>query len=111
VRLLRLGRYKIGKSDRKRVVKIKKFTITCDFPGFTAPFDFYVGEPTPGLHPLHYQAAWLSRERGGTVPRKEMDEFARLRDIALENGVSFEELCIDVWPGGSDVAEPPQRSS
>ncbi|NUR57569.1 MAG: DUF2610 domain-containing protein [Catenulispora sp.] len=74
---------------------MKKFTIPCDFNGVTAPFNIYIGEPSPEKHPLQYQAAWLSRERGGTIPQEVMDSFAKLHEIAKENGVSFEELCVN----------------
>jgi hypothetical protein len=74
---------------------VKKFTIPCDFGEIKAPFNIYVGEPAPGAnHPLQHQAAWLSRERGGTIPPEVMDSFAKLLDISRENNVSFEELCV-----------------
>lgn len=72
---------------------MKKFTIPCDFNGQKAPFDFYIGEPKEGNHPIQNQAAWLSKERGGAVPQEVMDSFAKLLKLAKENGVSFEELC------------------
>jgi hypothetical protein len=73
---------------------VKKFTIPCDFAGASAPFNIYVGEPSDDRHPLQYQSAWLSRERGGTIPPEVMDSFQKLHAIALENKVSFEELCV-----------------
>jgi len=73
---------------------VKKFTIPCDFNGVKAPFNIYVGEVGPGIHPLQFQADWLSRERGGTIPAEVMDSFQKLADIAKENNVSFEELCV-----------------
>ena len=73
---------------------MKKFTIPCDFNGVKAPFNIYVGEVGPGIHPLQFQADWLSRERGGTIPAEVMDSFQKLADIAKENNVSFEELCV-----------------
>ncbi|WP_432994009.1 DUF2610 domain-containing protein [Dactylosporangium sp. CA-233914] len=73
---------------------MKKFTIPCDFGGAKAPFNIYIGEPADGKHPLQHQASWLSRERGGTIPSEVMDSFQKLADIARENNVSFEELCV-----------------
>ena len=73
---------------------MKKFTIPCDFGGQKAPFNIYVGEPEPSKHPLQHQAHWLSVERGGTIPAEVMDSFQKLHDIAKENNVSFEELCV-----------------
>ncbi len=73
---------------------MKKFTIPCDFGGVKAPFNIYVGEPEPSKHPLQHQAHWLSTERGGTIPQEVMDSFQKLHEIAKENNVSFEELCV-----------------
>jgi hypothetical protein len=73
---------------------LKKFTILCDFAGAKAPFNIYVGEPRPDKHPLQHQASWLSRERGGNVPSDVMDSLQKLLNIAKEEDVSFEELCV-----------------
>ena len=73
---------------------MKKFTVPCDFGGVKAPFNIYVGKPSPKLHPLQFQSLWLQEERGGQIPQEVMDSFQKLHDIALENGVSFEDLCV-----------------
>ncbi len=73
---------------------MKRFTIPCDFGGQKAPFHIYVGEPDPSKHPIMNQANWLSSERGGSVPQEVMDSFQKLHDIAKENNVSFEDLCV-----------------
>lgn len=73
---------------------MQHFMIPCDFGGRKAPFPIYVGEPKVDAHPLHYQAWWLSSARGGTIPQEVMDSFEKLHKIALENNVSFEELCV-----------------
>jgi hypothetical protein len=73
---------------------MKKFTIPCQFGDVKAPFNIYIGEPVPDAHPLEQQAAWLLRERGGVIPADVMDSFKKLQDIAIENGVGFEELCV-----------------
>src|ERR1700733_6836598 len=73
---------------------MKRFTIPCDFAGTEAPFHIYGGEPAPDLHPLQFQAAWLSDRRGGKIPPKVMESFEKLHTIAKTNGVSFEELCV-----------------
>lgn len=73
---------------------MKKFTINCDFGGQIAPFTVYVGQPEAGHHPLHFQADWLSKERGGTIPHQVMDALSKLKDLAEKNNVSFEELCV-----------------
>ena len=73
---------------------MKKFTINCDFNGQMAPFTICLGEPEANHHPLHFQADWLSKERGGTVPPQVMDAIQKLKDLSKENSVSFEELCV-----------------
>ena len=73
---------------------MKRFTIPCDFAGQKAPFHIYVGEPDPKKHPLMNQANWLQSERGGAIPSEVMESFEKLHKIAVENNVSFEELCV-----------------
>lgn len=73
---------------------MKKFTIPCDFGGKTAPFEVYIGEPEDGIHPLQYQQRWLSKQRGGVIPQDVMESFAKLKDLADKNQVSFEDLCV-----------------
>lgn len=73
---------------------MKRFTVPCSFGDQKSPFHIYIGEADAEMHPIRYQAAWLQRERGGTVPEEVMESFGRLRDIALENKVSFEDLCV-----------------
>lgn len=86
---------------------MKRFTVPCDFSdGQRAPFHLYVGEPAPDLHPLRFQSAWLESERGGTVPRQVMDSFERLHKIALENNVSFEDLCVYALGNEAEQSEP-----
>ncbi len=73
---------------------MRPFMIPCDFGGRKANFPIYVGDPKRDVHPLHNQAWWLSSERGGTIPQDVMDSFERLRNIAEEHNLSFEELCV-----------------
>lgn len=73
---------------------MKKFTVSCDFGGVTAPFTVYIGDPDPKHHPLHFQAEWLSKHRGGTIPGEVMESISKLYDLAKKNNVSFEELCV-----------------
>lgn len=73
---------------------MKRFTIPCTFGNAKAPFHIYVGEPDPELHPLFFQTAWLAEKRGGAIPPEVMDSFHKLHRIALDDHVSFEELCV-----------------
>ncbi len=73
---------------------MKKFTIPCDFSGTKYPMQIYIGNPNSKAHPLLYQAIWLRDTRNGTIPQEVMESFQKLQNIALENDVNFEELCM-----------------
>lgn len=84
---------------------MKKFTVPCDFNGVKSPFTIYIGEPEDSHHPLHFQADWLTRERGGNIPGEVMDSIAKLKELADKNNVSFEELCVYALGAASSGAE------
>ena len=73
---------------------MKKFTINCDFGGQMSPFAIFIGKPEQGHHPLHFQADWLSKARGGMIPGEVMEAVTQLQELAEKNGVSLEELCV-----------------
>lgn len=73
---------------------MKKFSVNCDFNGQVAPFTIYIGQPEPGHHPLHFQAWFVSEQRGGTIPAEVMDAVAKLQELAKKNKVLLEELCV-----------------
>lgn len=73
---------------------MKKFTVPCAFGSATAPFTIYIGSPEPQHHPVHFQAEWLTKHRGGVIPGKVMDSIGRLYELAKKNNVPFEELCV-----------------
>jgi hypothetical protein len=73
---------------------MKKFTINCDFGGQMSPFAIYVGKPEGSHHPLHFQADWLSKARGGMIPGEVMAAVTQLQELAEKNGVLLEELCV-----------------
>jgi len=79
----------VGRSSR-----MKKFSVNCDFGGQMAPFTIYVGEPEAKHHPLHFQADWLSKNRGGNIPAEVMEAITKLQELAVKNGVRLEELCV-----------------
>lgn len=87
---------------------MKKFTIPCIFGNKKANFNLYIGEAGRKRHPLYYQATWLKEERGGEIPLEVMDSFQKLADIARENGVSFEDLCV--YALGDAPTEPPPET-
>jgi len=86
--------YDILKSKYYLVVIMKKFVVPCDFNGQKSNFTIYVGAPKPDHHPLHFQANWLGKERGGNIDPQVMDSFAKLHEISNKNKVSLEELCV-----------------
>ena len=72
---------------------MKKFKSPCTFSGKTSPVTFYIGAPDRDHHPIQFQADWLSKERGGTVPPEIMKSLEELKALSEKNGVPFEELC------------------
>ncbi len=72
---------------------VKKFSYLCDFGGKKYPVTFYIGDAVKGNHPIGFQSAWLSKEKGGVVPKDLMDSLMRLKEIADTQKVSFEDLC------------------
>lgn len=75
-------------------LSMKRFTIPCNFGGKQSPFHIFIGDPDPKNHPLQNQSTWLGKERGGNIPSDVMQSFEKLHEIAKENDVSFEELCV-----------------
>jgi hypothetical protein len=73
---------------------MKKFVVNCNFGGQMSPFAIYIGKPETKHHPLHFQAEWLSKERGGSIPAEVMTAVGKLKDLAEKNNVSLEELCV-----------------
>lgn len=73
---------------------VKKFTVPCNFGGTIAPFTIYIGDPEVSHHPLHFQAEWLGKHRGGNIPGDVMESISKLYELSKKNNVSFEELCV-----------------
>lgn len=73
---------------------MKRFTVPCDFGGEKHDFHIYVGKPSTLSHPIYYQTVWLKEERGGQVPKDAIDSFNKIYEIAAENDVNFEDLCV-----------------
>jgi len=74
---------------------MRKFSVPCDFAGGQRTnIDVYIGVPQSDKHPLGNQAAWLSKERGGTIPQKVMDGFKDLWEISKKTGTPLEDLAL-----------------
>ena len=90
---------------------MKKFSVPCNFGGTQAPFTIYIGSPELKHHPLHFQAEWLSKARGGVIPGDVMDSISKLYELSKKNNVSFEELCVYALnnedSNNSNADEPP----
>ncbi len=71
----------------------KKFTYLCNFSGSKYPVTFYIGDSKIGTHPIGFQVAWLSKQKGGVVPKDLMESLAQLKQIADAQRVPFEDLC------------------
>jgi hypothetical protein len=72
---------------------MKKFTVTCSFGNQTGNITVYIGQPEATHHPIHFQSEWLTKEKGGVIPKQIMESLAKLHEISLRNNVPFEELC------------------
>lgn len=72
---------------------MKKFTVGCLFGDREGSITLYIGQPESSHHPVHFQAEWLSKERGGVIPQQIMQNLATLQEIAARNNVPFDELC------------------
>lgn len=95
---------------------MKKFSVPCDFEGVKSPFTIYVGSARADHHPLHFQADWLSKERGGTIPTEVMESLSKLQELARKNNAKFEDLCVYALgaaqeDGDEDVVAEPEDNS
>ncbi|MEN9782172.1 MAG: hypothetical protein RL208_322 [Pseudomonadota bacterium] len=74
---------------------VKQITVPCSFQNTKeqSPVNFYIGAPARDKHPLEFQSKWLGG-KGGSVPQSLMDNLKNIHELALKNGVDFEELCF-----------------
>ena len=74
---------------------MKSFDVPCELGEQRATFRVHVGQPSPGLSPLKYQAAWLWETRRGRIDISVLETFESLLAFAREQGLSYEELCAE----------------
>jgi hypothetical protein len=102
--------YREGKIDKKidtkkadklddiaRGQSMKRFTVPCIMSsGEREPVSVYVSNypPTFELKGIQDQAKWWLEARGVEVPNDVVEAFNKLYKIALENNVSFVDLCV-----------------
>lgn len=72
---------------------VKRFDIPCNFNGKMITVTLYIGDPKLENHPLQFQSNWLASVKGGQIPQDVMDSISKIRDLAVKNNVSFEDLC------------------
>jgi len=89
---------------------MKKFNITCTFGAVKAPVTVFIGKPEMNHHPVHFQAEWLTKERGGSIPSEIMESLAKLKELSDKNGVPFEELCTYALEAASATIEADKRA-
>ncbi len=89
---------------------MKKFVVNCNFGGQISPFQIFIGQPEPDHHPLHFQADWLSKEKGGTIPAEVMDSISQLLTLAKKHNVPLEELCVYALGAGQQEAAKDQSN-
>ncbi len=76
---------------------IKKISVLCEMRnGQKSSFPLYVGDSAVGSHPFDFQSRWLEQNRGARIPKEIWDAFAKLKEIADNNRISFAELCVYV---------------
>lgn len=50
--------------------------LPCRFDDRPGTFRVYLGRPAAGLHPIHFQRAWLRESRDGEIEEKVLDHLA-----------------------------------
>lgn len=70
----------------------QRITISCNFNGQITPVQFYIGEPREDYHPIHHQAEWLSKNRGGSVAPEVMENIKTVSELAKKYHVQVSEL-------------------
>ena len=85
--------YTSAKKTNHMVKTVTKFNVPCYFAGKKSQVAIYIGEPEQTHHPIFFQAKFIQDERGGVIPQEIMDSLSKLKQLAVENGVPFEELC------------------
>jgi hypothetical protein len=71
-----------------------KCSVPCNFNGQTTKVDFFIGNPQVDVHPINFQAKWLSDVKGGSVPQNFMDSIQKVRELAEREHVSIEDMCL-----------------
>jgi Domain of unknown function (DUF2610) len=81
---------------------MKSFDVPCEVGGQRGTFRIQVGQPAPGLPPLHFQAAWLWETHRGTIDPAVLTTLEKLLALAEREGLSFEDLCARAFQGRNE---------
>jgi len=72
---------------------VKKITVNCNFSqGVSQPVAFYIGDSAKEKNPIGFQSKWLGEVKGGSVPEKLMKSLVKIKKIADEHNIVFEDL-------------------
>jgi hypothetical protein len=63
---------------------MKTLKVRCRVRGEEGWFQVRVGQPAPGFHPLHFQAAWLREIREGVIDREAMEAIEEILTTARD---------------------------
>lgn len=81
---------------------LKKFVVLCNFEGELSPYSVYIGQNGKrDVDPLADQARVLWEDSGGTIPKDVRDAVCKLKNLALDNNVSFAELAAYALDAGA----------
>ncbi|WP_339040545.1 DUF2610 domain-containing protein [Candidatus Lariskella endosymbiont of Hedychridium roseum] len=75
------------------MTELKKFDIPCFFNGAKQTIAVFLGDSAPDHHPLHFQAEWITKDKGGQIPQDIMETVAKIQDLAKRSNVPF----MDLW--------------
>ena len=82
---------------------MKKFTIPCYAGGKQSSITVFIGNSDPQHNPIHFQAEFLAKERGITIPAEIMESLEKLKNISQSNGVPFVQLCEYAFKALADI--------
>ncbi len=88
-----------------------KFSAICTFGTTKQPFDFYLGWPKRGEHPMNQQSKWLGDNRGGNVASELMTAIADIYSLAAENNADPTKLALYALNVGKNAEDNKKNKS
>lgn len=68
------------------------FAVLCDSQNGRQNINLQIGYPECEHHPLHFQADFLGKSKGCSIPSNIMDSMNKIYKLSIENNVDFVEL-------------------